>query len=294
MPEEDPQPWQPLFVRDTPSSADYEGLVEGIPAHLENSLWRWAMDRAVRTPNLSYKAERLLRIALPVQRGTNPFGAYWSAAGEQERLTLIDFFLRDMWEAANELRAGREPNHELQPLVVAFVGLDEILTQGGSVWATTVEPCWGLTRRVNETTRALIDTASSPATDAARKIASAWAACYRHTPDYDVAYRDAVLAVEALSLPLIVPDNKRGTLGSVVGHLNDTHERWTVGGLDDERQGSGATLLSMLRTLWHNQERHAQSDGTIRDVGREEAEAAVVLAVTLVHWFSAGLVKRAN
>jgi hypothetical protein len=54
---------------------------------------------------------------------------------------------------------------------VALV-LEQLLVEGGSVWAVSLTgPHWGLVRRVNETTRALIDRASSPATDAARKIA---------------------------------------------------------------------------------------------------------------------------
>ncbi len=187
------------------------------------------------------------------------------------------------------MSSGETIHHAL-----AVVKLDKLLAQGGSVWKTTATPFWGLTRRANETTQALVDQASSPSTDATRKIASAWSACYRHDPDYDSAYRHAVLAVEAVVLPAILPDSQRGTLGQVVSHMRDAQDRWTVGGLDGARQTSGATLLSMLGTLWHNQERHAQSDGSIRDVGRDEAEAAVTLAVTLVHWFASGLVEKSE
>jgi hypothetical protein len=101
-----------------------------------------------------------------------------------------------------------------------------------------------------------------------------------------------VLAVEAIVLPVAIPNNKRGTLGTAVAHIADTVDRWTVGGLDADQQASGATMLAMLRTVWHNQERHARADGTIRDVSQTEAETAVLLAVTLVHWFGSGLVKR--
>lgn len=46
----------------------------------------------------------------------------------------------------------------------------------------------------------------------------------------------------------------------------------------------------MLETLWHNPQRHAQGDGRIHDVSRDEAETAVGPVVTIVQWFSAGLV----
>ena len=292
MTEKDAPKWQPLFVRDAPEAVEYEGLIEGIPAHLERSLWRWVMDRSVRDGGLRYKVERRLRITLPTRQGVNPFAEYWERADDDERLALIDFFLRDLQEAYDYDKLAGKFAEDSNVHPIAAVRLDGELAEGGSVWRFTHEPFWGLTRRVNETTQTLVDLASSPGTDAARKIASAWSACYRHDPDYDGAYRDAVLAVEAVALPVIVPKNKRGTLGYVVAHLSDAHGSWTVGGLDDERQKSGTTLLTMLRTLWHNQQRHAQNDGTIVDVNQTEAETAVTLAVTLVHWFASGLVRR--
>jgi hypothetical protein len=57
---------------------------------------------------------------------------------------------------------------------------------------------------------------------------------------------------------------------------------------------SGDTLLLMLGTLRQNQERHARRDGTIANVARDETEAAVSLAVTLVHWFTSGLVTKSD
>ena len=91
---------------------------------------------------------------------------------------------------------------------------------------------------------------------------------------------------------MTVPRSSRATLGSVVSHVADTVGKWTVGGLEAIEQPSGETLLAMLRTLWHNQQRHANTDGTIEDVSRSEAEAAVGLAVTLVQWFSSDVAHR--
>jgi len=288
---EDKPKWHPLNVRDTTAAVEYDALVEGIPDHLERSIWRWVMDRAARSSDLVYKVERALRIKLPeTPQKANLFDLQWSISGPMERLTLVDFFLRDLQEVYEH--ATSDPDRGAAML--AWAQLDVMLAEGGSVWRVSREPYWSLVRRLNETTQALADLASSPSTDAARKIASAWRACYQHGPDYDRAYRDAVLAVEAVALPVAVPDNQRGTLGNVVSHIADTVDRWTVGGLDDERQTSGATLLAMLRTLWHNQQRHAQNDGSILSVSQTEAETAVTLAVTLVHWFASGLVRRAE
>lgn len=276
-----------MFVRDTPEAAEYATLVEGVPAWLERSLWRSVMDRAVRTPDIGMKAERRLHIVLPSGSG-NPqqkFDAYWSGADDRQRLALIDFFLYDLDEAAQRADA----NHVV-PYASYVTELDETLVQGGSVWEVANRPRLGLRRRSNETTKALVDSASLPETDAARKIAMAWHLCYQHVPDYDNAYRHAVLAVEAVALPLVLPNG--GTLGKVVAHIRDTATKWTVGALDAPEQATGETLLAMLRTLWHNQERHAYPDGTIHDVSYPEAQTAVTLAVTLVYWFSSGLVSR--
>lgn len=283
--------WRPLGVRDTPSAHEYDALIEGVPAWLERSLWRWAMDRGVRTPNLNHTAERWLRVTIPRRERENPFATYWDAASEDDRLALLDFFLHDLEKTGTEVYRNGDPE-TAGGIVRTAEELDKMLTEGGSVWRVSYEPYWCLQRRVNESAQALVDLVSSPDTDAARKIASAWNALYRQSPDYDRAYRYAVLAVESVAIPKTVRQNKRATLGRVADHIRDTVDRWTVGDLDAEEQTSGETLHAMLRTLWHNQERHAQQDGTIVDVTRDEAEAAVSLAVVLVHWFASGAVRR--
>jgi hypothetical protein len=290
--EDDTPKWQPLNLRDSPEAATYEALVDGIPDWLENSIWRWVIDRAATGgPALVYKAERMLRTSIPQVSGQSAIGEYWATAGSEARLTLVDFLLLDLQEryerARRELDLRRvSENHE------SLIRLVEMLREGGSAWQTIHTPYWGLGRRVNETMQAHVDLASSTDTDAARKIASAWNACYRHAPNYDLAYRDAVLAVEAVALAVTLPDNNRGTLGNAVSHIRDTVYKWTVGGLDADQQASGETLLAMLKTLWRNQQRHAQPDGSVVPVSQQEAVTAVSIAVTLVHWFSSSLVAR--
>lgn len=151
-----------------------------------------------------------------------------------------------------------------------------------------------MVRRVDDTTAELVEIVGSPRSDAARKVKAAWQACYRHTPDPDSAYREAVRAVEAVTIPVTIPDSPRASLGGVIAHVRDTLPRWSIAGLDASEIDSAQTLLDMLMTLWHNQERHARADGTIVDVSQAEAEAAVTLAVTLVHWFTTGLVTKCD
>ncbi|TCC60603.1 hypothetical protein E0H73_22030 [Kribbella pittospori] len=293
---EETSDWVPLSLRDTQTGTNnYKALVDGVPQWLERSLWRWVMDRAAQgSMPLIYEVERHLRVDLHAPGvsldAQSMLNHYWSNSGDEERLTLIDYLLRDQEKRYDAIRSGRLVSNERPQATI--VSLEEILIQGGSLWKAVAKPHWGLEQRVNETTRAQVDLVTSAPTDAARKIASAWNACYRPEPNYDIAYRDAVLAVEAVTLGIALPKSNTATLGTVVAHIADTVGNWTVGGLDAAKQASGETLLAMLRTLWHNQQRHANPGGSIKDVTRAEAEAALGIAVTLVLWFSSGLARR--
>ena len=210
-----------------------------------------------------------------------------------QRLALVDFLLHVLEERYEALRSGMD-NHQKRldrnAIISTITQLDAIFAEGGSVWRVGVAPYRALVRRVTTSAQDQLSAATTARTDAARKMAAAWHACYRHDPDYNAAYRDAVLAVEAAALPVVLP--KGGTLGKVLAHIRDTSADWVVGTLDDSRAPSGEVLRSMIALLWHNHERHARSNGQILDLSQEEAEAAINLAVTLVQWFTSGLVKR--
>lgn len=301
----DDEGWRPLFLRECGERSEFDVLHDGVPRWLEGSLWRWLMDRVAEGgPALILRLERRLHVELaadgdrPLGRQHTPPNAllerHWTESGPEGRLTLLDAILRDMQyreraaiEDGDDEQAGR--------LLNGAQRLDAILAEGGSLWGAHPDvPAWCLVRRVNDTTAELVNSVTTPGTDAARKMKSSWTACFRHDPDYDIAYRDAVLAVEAVAIPLALPSASKATLGTVIAHIRDTVGRWSVGALDAAETASGDTLLLMLKTLWHNQERHARADGTIANVSRDEAETAVSLAITLVHWFTSGLVTRVD
>lgn len=291
-------PWHPLHVRGTAASEKYDTLSEGIPRYLEQSVWRWLMDRAAEgRMDLVYRTERVLRTSLhdglPL---TNPqiiLETYWGSSSDDQRLELLDFLLHDMYERGSKfMEEGYD--EEGIALAEAIGSLETMFAQAGSAWRIADGPECGLVRRVSETTQAQADAAATPDTDAARMIGKAWHLCYKYGPDYDNSYRLAVLAVEAASLPLMLGSDQKGTLGKVINHLKDTLDLWTVGELDAQESRSSDMLLAMLKTLWQNQQRHAGVDGTIRNVSQLEAESALNLAVTLVQLFSAELVRRVN
>jgi hypothetical protein len=61
---------------------------------------------------------------------------------------------------------------------------------------------------------------------------------------------------------------------------------------DSDKAPGAKSLAAMLRTLWRgHQSRHGRPDYT--DATLEEARAAVVLAATLVQWFTSGVIEPA-
>lgn len=297
--------WRPLFLRSSDEPTDFDVLHEGIPEWLDGSIWRWLMDRAAEGgPGIITRLERRLHIPLAGpkdrllgSRHTPPnelLDRYWKSRSDNECLVLIDAILFDM-QARGHAAVDDDDVDTVERLIDAAQNLDRILTEGGSAWSAHIDaPTWSLTRRVDDTTAELVKIVGSPTSDAARKIKAAWQACYRATPDPDTAYREAVRAVEAVTIPVTIPNSPRASLGGVIAHIRDTLTRWSIAGLEAKEITSAQTLLDMLSTLWHNQERHARADGTIVDVSQVEAEAAVSLAVTLVHWFASGLVTRSD
>ena len=152
---------------------------------------------------------------------------------------------------------------------------------------------WGLTRRVDSTAQAAVEAAIAEESTASAPLAAAWQATFGRQPDPTAGYREAVLAVETVACPVFLPNDAAPTLGKAISHLNDTLARWTVAGLDDERQPSAATLLAMLRTIWHNHDRHVEQGGRPPEpVPQAEAETVIFLAVTVVQWFQRGLVEK--
>jgi hypothetical protein len=171
-----------------------------------------------------------------------------------------------------------------------YVSLDEILLLGGSVWQ--VDPSGRrLVRRVNKTATAAFVEASSHDDAASAELSEAWTAAYGRHPDPSDAWDHSIKAVEAMLIPIVTPNKAKATLGDVVGNLNSQGTQWKLGlhGHDDSQ--SVAPLVSMLRLMWPNPDRHRS--GTSRTPALAEAQEVVHLAVTIVQWARCNaLVKR--
>jgi hypothetical protein len=105
-------------------------------------------------------------------------------------------------------------------------------------------------------------------------------------PNDSAAYADAVRAAEIAGIGVIQPQHATAPLGTVLGQMLSDGD-WRLP-LREHQDAPGVNLvLDMIRSLWH---RHRDRHGSVNysDVGHDEARAAVMLAVTLVHWFTSG------
>ncbi|QTP19076.1 MULTISPECIES: hypothetical protein [Micrococcus] len=168
--------------------------------------------------------------------------------------------------------------------------LEEILRLGGSAW--TVGALGGRRALVERVPSGVQKAASEAfkADKAGPELARAWEALYGRNPDPAIAYYHAVKAVEHLAIPQISPKDKSGTLGKVASHVRD-NKQWGLPLTKAEPAEVHELLRLMLKLLPGNHTgRHGADE--FGDATKEDAEVAVGLAVTLVHWFSRGLVRR--
>lgn len=300
---DDEAPWTPLWVRESGDEETWHVLQPGVPSHLRPGL-RKAVGRALQNLEGSGDVvQRRLRLDLAAGHPTSE-SLLWATDEDPDLLLAIADCILAI--ACDDYRRSRNPGigysqqqyfRDRTETAAAFVGaLMRILHEADSIYKVEMpeEPDrWRLVRRVDGTVTAAVHDAQRSAADAGRLLATSWRATFQHDPDLKRAYADAVLAVEAAACPVLTPDDPTPTLGKAIAHLSRTVTQWSVAGLDDKQQKSGATLLAMLHTVWQNQERHASQGGKAPEpVDQVEAEAVLFLAVTLVQWFGRGLVRR--
>lgn len=213
--------------------------------------------------------------------GARPAAPKVSAGQKPSTLDAVSFGLANM-----AFTMHRQPLERLQRL----------LDDGRSVY--TIRPDGrGLIRRVDATVTALVNTTVRAAEQPERGSASthlrrAYDAAYALHPDSTRAYSEAIKAVEAAAHATLEPSNPKATLGSMLRTLRG-QSSWLVVTLAGKNGTEGLqTVESMMSLLWTGQtSRHGNLQAT-RDETADEANMAVLLAVSLVHWFSTGAVRR--
>ncbi|MEV0572029.1 hypothetical protein AB0H79_05835 [Micrococcus luteus] len=267
--------WVPPSVRrgGEEAIAAYFTLHEGLTPWIEKPFWAWVDGVLLRRglgPDevLIARMGRALRVPIP-----SPL-----YMGFPEDLGA------DPWDIADYLlqHAGWSYGWELE----------EILSEGGSAWAVSEvgEARHALTRRVPEGVQLAAEEAFK-AEKAGPTLAKAWETLYGRTPDPAAAYRLAVEAVEHVAVEVVDRHNSKASLGTVATRLYQ-QSGWHLPMTKEHPEvPSGRVVKDMCRVLWDG---HAGRHGgdPHGPVSHEDAEVAVGLAVTLVHWFSRGLVRR--
>lgn len=266
--------WKPLSVRE--GTTKDEAPYEGVPAHLLEPLCQWVnsvfgQDSTTTILTGSESSGSRLASAIRLTVPPNPYGI----------LTVRDVTasLRKKPELA--LDAVDAVIHFGAVSEGALYDLTEILQLAGSVWQVDTSG-ERLIRRVDATAAAAFEEASSPSDVASSELQEAWIAAYGRNPDASDAWDHSIKAVEAILIPIVTPSKKKATLGDVVGMLDSQGPRWQLALYGHDDSQSVAPLVSMLRLMWPNPDRHGSTSR--REPSLDEAQAVVNLAVTIVQW----------
>jgi hypothetical protein len=278
--------WAPLGF-DEGEITTYFTPREDIPEYLKTSLWDWIQsrfgvfdpleqDRSTRFDNeFLRKCERKLRIHVPYVFDWVSNAGVRSALEAQGDIAvwrLVDFMIFEGRGEVSELR--------------------QILLEAGSAWDVGIRMGKrGLLRRVPDGVAVAVEAAINHP-NGGKKLAEAWEAAYGVYPDPSKAYSMAVKAVEDAAIPVVCPNDRTATLGKVIGIANSG--TWKLPHLrEDANAPTHDVLLGMMRTLWTGQhDRHGGPSAVgVPAVTQDEAESAVMIAVTLVGLFETGKVQ---
>jgi hypothetical protein len=282
----------PLSSRDDDDRiAKVEALYGGVPEWMHPSLFEWlttnlcAYDGSIHRDRLR-AMERALQVAAPWDGDNEYSGARlvmkWIGAKTDLMLDVTDYLV-----ALSSSSDGYDIEQRLPALM-------NLLRESGSEWTVgSLGDSLRLVRRVDETVRESAEQAMT-LPRAGVLLARAWSGVFGRDPDPSDAYRQAVRAVEAVAGPVVLPNDAGATLGKVIGHLRATKDRWSIDFTHGEPGRPVGVLIEMLSLLWGSQhDRHISPDSDAPlFAGQQEAENAVVLAATLVHWFSSGAVSQ--
>jgi hypothetical protein len=174
--------------------------------------------------------------------------------------------------------------------------LDALLARSKSAWEVgTRSGRPGLVRRVPLGVQVAADSVMARTGRAGVRLAKAWEELYGVVSNPSEAYRLAILAVEDAAVPIVSPKNLNATLGTVLKQIEDQKDWQMPMEREPASAPSGEVLAGMIRMLWHGQhDRHGGQPSAPGNVSVDEATVAVSLAVTLVHWFNAGVVRRST
>lgn len=280
--------WQRLSERERRREAD--GPYEGVPEHLAGPLVYWlearlglhdsqmARTRAMMAAEYSDPLSIVMAVANRARVGLGQDFGFGAAVGDLIRACRRDdeVFL-DVVDAMLAVTGG--DGGELRGTLEA----------GGSVWTVSPDGL-SLQRRVEAVVQQAADQAMTHTDPAGDELKRAWAAAYGRNPDASDAWDHAIKAAEAALIPIVVPAQKKATMGHVLGALRQKESSWRLRIAGADGTYGVAPLVGMLQLLWPNPDRHASGQG--RAPGLAEAQAVVQLTATIVQWARDGVLNK--
>jgi hypothetical protein len=293
--------WLPLSVRHgSKTAARFEGLHEGVPAWLRQSLWDFVIRALELEPVVANfnstlaideeseewarlvlkKVERDLRTPLDWVSTKHALGSLQGACEQDHEtfLDLVDWVVHHSKTALTDLKV-----------------LETMLREAGSAWSVGLPPVTGLVRRVDATVALAAQRTMTANDRAGAHLASAWALVYGRHPNPSAGYHEAVRAVEAVAKTIIQPNNPMATLGSMLADLRQP-ERFVSRLVPAAPANPIEVVRQNCQLLWKAQlDRHGTDDPDVPpNVSQQEAEWAIHIATTLVQWFATGIISRAQ
>ncbi|HEY9309921.1 MAG TPA: hypothetical protein VIP82_19125 [Microbacterium sp.] len=273
-------PWRPIVA-----TGREDVLTEGFPVYLREAIYPWMSARAGADGGWA-KADFFVEFqnAAKTDIGFRSGGYHKWRDAVLPQLRAVDDAV-----FTNLVHYGLSRHFVSQG--TKTLPLEDVLSDGGSAWTVVRAGNYAaLTQRVPDGVRTAMASVLSATDVASRKLQEAWSDAYGVNPRPSVAFGHAVVAVETAALTVIPTPVPEPTLANLFSILEADNPKWTLVFRDSDKAPGAKTLAAMMRTLWRGHEsRHGRPD--YADATLEEARAAVILAATLVQWFTTGVVR---
>lgn len=268
-------------------------LYQGIPAHLEPPLLEWI--RRYESHSILRDAALRAEISYAPASGDHPShripalltGIQAAPDRQKAVLDLIDGILFLVTHRPDATTFESYRLEQVETAKAAAKSLEKVLRLGSSNWRVVGDH---LEARVDDTVREAVERArqETASTSASIHLGGAWIACYGRSSKPGLAYSESIKAVEAAAAPAISPKDLKATLGTMLGQLRPTAALWRFAIAPHAMD----PVISAMAILWDGQtDRHGGNRPTT-PITQEAAQASVLLAATLVHWFATGAVSR--
>lgn len=275
----------PFDVTDEESQA-WTVLRTGVPKSMRPSLVTWIFIHKTTSRFLNVEVLRRFSNALDIDFGLNDsftgllseeeFRNVMSGVSDRSLLHIVDLCLSEFGGTSS-----------------GPPSLTKILNEGRSAYNVVRQEDrrHRLAVRVPEGVQDAAEALSADGSTAGNLLRKAWNSVYDLTPHDSAAYFYAVRSVESAAFRTLDITSPTATLGNAIRAIESKDASWRLPFLREHTQyPSKDLLLGMLKSMYRGQrDRHGSIDD-YSDVTHEEAEGAVLLAVTLVGWFSRGLV----